>query len=311
MTEETTSGFCPQCGAAAAGNDRFCRNCGAALAEDETDAAPSSKDDGGGAQEGEAPAATRRRGPVIAGAALLAAICAAAAVLATGGAFSSDDAPPDPRAELRAQLAGAISREMTWRDGFFASERRYRLAMRDVNKSLGRYRNALKDYKATSKRIQEEFADEFDMCYRTSIPCPDPDYPDEPKAPSLAEEAKELRAVATDLEQLSTKVLGVSVPARLRLLHAQLLASIDGLKDAAAHNADVLSEAITEPEGDSGTGHVDNGKLETMRPGGKLPAVRAMNRAVIDLLRATGIPVSRYDVPGGRDLDPDDASTEL
>ena len=76
---------------------------------------------------------------------------------------------------------------MDARDEFLAAERDYRSAMRSAQRTLRDYRRADRDYEAESKRIQEEFADEFDECRRFDVPCPDPDYPTAPKIPGFSQ----------------------------------------------------------------------------------------------------------------------------
>jgi hypothetical protein len=313
---DSSEQFCPQCGKSTGATDRFCRHCGAPIAGEGPTTVQTPRAAPSPPLVDPEPEAVekRKRGPVLlALSALLIAAVAAGAVLLAGGVFNSSEetpAPPDPRTYARARLQRPFNTEMEQRAAFFSAERGYREAMRDVNRTLSRYRSDLADYKEQNKRISEEFADEFDACRRIAeVPCPSPEYPDPVKVPSFADPIKALRVASSQLQTLRTQVDSLSPPPRMRVLHTQLLSSIDGLRGAAEHNADVLSEAV-EP-GEDGPGYVNEGKLKTMRSGGQLPAVRAMNREAVQLIRLMGLTLSDYDVPGGRDLDPKDASTQL
>ncbi len=183
--------------------------------------------------------------------------------------------------------------------------------MRSTTRRLRTYRREERDFSAATKRIEEEFADEFDACGRfTDVPCPSPDYPDPPKVPSLNEEIKELRAVSEALGSMQAEVSSRRPPDELSVLQTQLITAIESLKDTAEHNADVLAEAIVEPEGEGGGGF-NKGKISTLRKEEALPSIRALNRTAIGLIRRMGLPLDSYDVPGGRDRDPKDASTEV
>lgn len=290
--------FCPDCGHSTAPDDQFCRRCGAALGE-----------------QPDAAGHKRRRGPVvIAVLALVACAGAATAVLAAGGVLGGDEDPADralvdPRAALRAQLAAPFQKQMDIRDEFFAAEREYRAAMRSARRTLREYRRADRDYKAELKQISDEFADEFDECTRFNIPCPDPDYPEPPKVPSFKEQIKDLKRSAKQLSALQATASSLQAPERLASLQAQLVTAVTMLRETAEHNADVLSEAIEEPEYEA-AGQLDKGKLETLR-NQDMPSVRALNAGALEIVRDLGLDLSRYDLPGGRDIDTKDSSQDV
>jgi hypothetical protein len=290
--------FCPQCGSAVGPEDRFCRNCGTTLDAPE------------GAETESAPAAKpRRRRRIVLVAAILAVLLgagAAAAVIFTG-VLEEDESPAsqvDPR------LVRAYEREMEERDEFFKAERSYLAAFDDANAKLETYQEEQDSYEEETKRIDEEYADEFDRCAQEfDVPCPDPTYPDPPTVPEFDAESRRLRRAGTQLEELHARLTAQQPPARLRSLHALMLASVEALEQEAEHNADVLAEAVQPGEG--GEGVVDEGKVKTLRKRTALPSIRQMNREAVRLARALARPLREYDVPGGRDLDPADHSDDV
>ena len=305
--------FCPQCGSGGTASDRFCRDCGTALAHGESPAPEA---------EGTAHPRNRRRAIVAGGLLALAAAAAAGAVIVSGTIASNadDEQRAEKRAEKRAAqvrsekaravAAGDFNELMRDRDRFFTAERSYRAALADGNRKVRAYRKEQAAYLADNKRIQEEFADEFDACSRyVDVECPDPTYPDAPEVPGISRETKRLRAAASDWEELRAQVVNASPPAELRTFHTQMLEAIDTLKANAEHNSDVFDEAVTEGEGgEEGSGNVDQGKLKTLRQTSGLPAIREMNRAALETVKRLQLPLADYDLRGGRDLDPSDSS---
>jgi hypothetical protein len=298
--------FCPSCGGATESTDRFCRSCGHPVDGDGT---PST------AAEPERPARQRRRIVWIAPALVLVAAAAAVVVVAMAGAFSSGegDATSRERARLASQRA-ALRRPfddlMASRDEFFAQERRYLSAMSDAQGVIRSYRRAERDYKSETKSIDDEFADEFDQCFRTALPCPSPDYPDLPKVPSFEEQTAKLRRVAQRLSDLGAALASIQPPRQLLVLHTQLQASVSSQIDEAEHNADVLDEAAEPAEGEA-PGSLNKGKLRTLRREGSFPAIRQMNQAARKVIDDLRLARSDYDVPGGRDLDETDHSDDI
>jgi zinc ribbon protein len=292
--------FCPECGERVQPGDHFCRHCGHALAGTKTDPAPPRR---------------RRRAALVAVALLALTAGAAALVLVLGGAFETDEndtAAAAARGRLAAQRArvkAPFEALMRQRDGLFGQERRYLTAMEDAREKIGRYRRDYKAADAEFKRIDEEFADEFDQCYRFDIPCPEPDYPEYPKVPGFAKQTKQLRAVVSKLDELQAGLASLQPEKELVVLHTQLLASVEALDEEASHNADVLDEAIEPGEGE-GTGSLDNGKLRTLRAGSALPAIRQLNAAAASVVDSLELSKLDYDVPGGRDFDAGDHSDE-
>jgi hypothetical protein len=170
--------FCPSCGQPVNADDRYCRHCAHPLGPDGTTTARS-----------------RSRLAWLAPGLLLIAAGSAAGVLAAGGVFADDNA--DERA---AQLAEDAQRRivepdfnelMAERDELFAQERRYLATMADARRAIREYRADDGDFQAENKRIDEEFADEWDQCARfEAIPCPSPEYPDPPKSRIWAARAR-------------------------------------------------------------------------------------------------------------------------
>lgn len=315
--------FCPHCGKPTAEEDAFCRVCGTDLRVGTSGAAASDgetqPDEESREAEVEQPAAPdpapvaggprRRRWPLVV---LIVGLMAAGvvAVLAIGGVFSSSGDDQDALGEERARLRPQLTVIMRERDAFFVQQRRYIQAMGDANTTLNAWRREDRETTAESKRINEEFADEFDACARfVDVPCPSPEYPDPVKVPSVSAEARRLRRVDARLQEASARLSSTTPQPELRVLHAQLLASIAALRDEAAHNADVLDEAVTPAQGDD-PGRVERGKLKTLRRLTALPSIRQMNRAAVALIDGLRLPRSQFDVPGGRDLDDGDSSDE-
>jgi hypothetical protein len=302
--DTTDAQFCPGCGNRAGADDQFCRRCGHRLdAEPARAAAAPPKRRG------------RRRAGLIALALTALAAGSAALVVVLGGALDSDDdaeAAAAAKGRLTAQRARvqpAFDDLMNRRDELFAQERRHLAAMNGAQEKIRRYRREDREYKAEYKRIDEEFADEWDQCLRFSaIPCPDPEYPDIPEVPGFAKQTKQLRAVVEQLDELRAGLASVQPSDELRVLHTQLLASVDELKDESAHNADVLDEAADPAEEGEGVGTLDKGKLRTLRRASALPAIRQLNLAAVAVITELRLPKLEYDVPGGRDLDAADHS---
>lgn len=298
--------FCPGCGQRTAAGDRFCRRCGHSLA-------PSTASDAGSEVSG--PRRGRRTGFLVAALTALAA-AAAMTVLVLSGAFASETTDEDSAAQRRlatqrARLKPMFDELMRERDAFLGQERRYLVAMSDARDTIADYRRDERDYEDEFDRIDEEFADEFDQCYRfDAIPCPEPDYPDVPKVPGFSKQTKQLRGVAVKLEELRAGLASIEPKAELRVVHTQLLACVDALKQEGSHNADVLDEAAEPTEGEA-IGSLDKGKLRTLRRDSALPAIRQLNRAAVTVVDRFSLRRLDYDLPGGRDLDAADHSDEI
>jgi hypothetical protein len=301
ITQSTEAQFCPDCGRRTEPGDRFCRSCGHAQ-------------DGAPPVSAPTPPPRRRGRKALVALALVALAGAAAAlVLVLGGAFadgeSDEAAAARGRLEAqRARLNSPFEELMHRRDEMFSYERRYLNAMTDAREKITRYRRADQAYNAEFKRIDEEFADEFDQCMRfAAIPCPEPDYPDLPDVPGFAKQTKQLRGIVNRLEELRAGLTAVQPEDELSVLHTQLLSSVDALKAEASHNADVLDEAV-EPAQDESVGSMDKGKIRTLRSGSALPAIRQLNLAAVEVIDRLELRKLDHDVPGGRDLDPADHS---
>lgn len=318
MTDAVDS-FCPHCGTEHQPEDSFCRGCGAKLEPTTaTAAARSSTGTPSAARESSAAGAdaleaTReavdRKRWVLPAAIFGLMLVGVLAVLAIGGVFSGPDDSEGQLSSERKEVRPALVAFMTRRDELFKLQRRYIRVMSDANEKLDDYKREDRTYKAENKRIEEEFADEFDQCAKIAdLPCPTPDYPDPPKVPSVAKQARALRSVSDDLGALTAQVQSQTPSKELQVAETQLLSATEKLSDEASHNADVLDEAVTAAQGND-VGAVNRGKLRTIRALTALPAIKQMNRALIILIDRLRLPRTQYDVPGGRDLDDTDSST--
>ena len=301
--------FCPQCGLGADRGDRFCRSCGTGLEPPAPPPIPEGASNGMGKSSIPVPPAGKKRRTgrtVLALAGLITLMLAVAVgVLIAGGVLSFDSDSGAVATDTR-----TVENAMVDRDEFFTAERAYLGAYAPALGELRRYRRAESEFRAENKRIEEEFADEFDACSRyDDIACPEPDYPESPEAPNFGVETKNIRAAVQGLEELRVSLSSARPRGTAAPMRAQLVASVEAVKLEAEHNADVLAEAVDPPEGEA-PGGVDNGKIKTLRKESALPAIREMNRAAVRLLRGAGLSLSRFDVPGGRDLDPKDHSDE-
>ena len=316
----TTTAFCPSCGKQAAADDRYCRACGHALIDDLASGASADRDTAGADMAGEQhPPATggrKRRGRTALlglGLMLLAIAVAAAVVLFSGVLDDANDAPSATQraAGERATMKPGFDQIMRSRDDLFKYERAYLNAYNAAREKITDYRREDRKVTEEQQRIDDEFADEFDACVRfTDVPCPDPTYPDPPKLPSFSTETKRIRAASTDLRELSAELKARTPSPALAGLQSQLLASVDALEEEASHNADVLDEAINPSEGE-GVGSLDKGKLKTLRSDDALPAIRQLNRAADQIVTRLRLDRQAYDIPMGRDLDPNDHSNAL
>jgi hypothetical protein len=301
---------CSQCGNAAAVGDLFCRNCGTAVLDTAAlPPIPHAGANGGGNGTPPVEAALEaggRRRRLITGAGIAAlAVVVAVGVLLAGGVVSlgGDSGPSAAQKQM-------IETAMVDRDEFFKAERTYLGAYGQALAELRRYQREESEFKAENKRIDEEFADEFDACNRYyDVACPEPNYPDPPKAPSFSAETKDIRAAAQDFEKLRVSLSTTSPGGNAGRLHTQLIASVEAIKSEADHNADVLDEAVEPADGEA-AGGINKGKIKTLRKEVALPAITEMNRTAVGALRAVGLSLWRFDVPGGRDLDAKDHSNE-
>jgi hypothetical protein len=296
--------FCPECGSTVGASAKFCGNCGQALPAHSEVHPPqfvSSPD------SADAPRPRRRgRAALIALALIGLALAAAAGVIVASGVLSGEDSAAD----LRSKTKGPFDSAMRNRDQLFQLERTYLTAYGRAQEKIADYRRKDREVRDETKRIEEEFADEFDACLRfAAVSCPNPTYPDPVVVPSFSKETKEIRQVATDLSDLDAELRTEVANAELRAFHAQLLAAVEALTDEAEHNADVLDEAVKPPENEDDTGSLDRGKIRTLREDAALPAMRQMNRQALEVIRDLDVDRSVYDVPGGRDLDPQDHSS--
>jgi hypothetical protein len=233
--------------------------------------------------------------PIVAGVVL--------AVLLVSGMIGESE---DPTASAKARLQAPFDAEMRRRDTFFESERRYVEAMKDADTKTRTHRKEVAAYQAEVKRIDQEFADEFDACNKyIDVECPTPEYPDYPKVPDLNPEARALRSAASGFQELSARLTSVSLPGELTVLHAQLTKATDEIQSDAEHNADVLDETIVDGEGGRS---FNREKIKTLHRDSGIAAIKQMNIAAMRLIKALGLSQAGYDVPGGRDLDPADHS---
>src|SRR4051812_32296236 len=152
--------FCPQCGSSAADGDRFCRGCGTALAEPAQHQPPSGEAAGTNGSLSPAGKPPYRRILFGGGLVVLAALVAAAILLAGGVISLGDDSSGSPEEQ------GAAKAELVKRDELFKAERAYLASYGQATSELRKYQRAQRSFEAENKRIEEEFADEFDQCTR-------------------------------------------------------------------------------------------------------------------------------------------------
>jgi hypothetical protein len=241
---------------------------------------------------------------LIAGGIVLALLAAAAVIAVTGVLDSSSE---DTSTELKSRFDGA----MRYRSDFFRIEREYLSGMGRADEKLSEYQRKDRSATARNKRLNEEFADEFDRCVRVDVACPEPNYSEAPEAPRLRKETAKIRSAANDLDELAVRLVDVTPRPELVPLFSQLEKAIEALKQEAEHNADVLDEAIDYAVGEDAIDQVDKGKLKTIRRRSALPAIKAMNGSAVRLVKSLSLSMGDYDVPGGQDVDPEDHSTNL
>jgi hypothetical protein len=304
------SRFCPRCGEATDAADRFCRSCGADL-NAPVDAGQRDADKTGvepPLPETSPERSVGRRILAALGLLLLVGAVAVGVLLATGaltGGSDQDDVAIDPAAER------AFTREMAFRDEFYKAERAYLQPLEQANGELHRYQRKDRSYTAETKRIEEEFADEFDACLRfAAVPCPEPTYPTAPEVPNFGQETKQMRAASQQFGELRAQLNSIQPRYGISALHTQLLAAIEAMQAEIDHNADVFDEAAQAP-GEDVSGGLDKGKLKTLRRETALPSIRQMNQAALRATRRFRQALRTYDLPGGRDLDPDDHSQAI
>jgi hypothetical protein len=321
MTSEGTGGFCPACGAGVAEEDRFCRGCGRPLEDDphdaatgtapmDTNAVPAQETDGG------RPSRSRRL--VIAGTLLIVAIVVVAIAVIALGKSSSKVSAEITRAHaaerayaaLKSRLYGPFTVAMGQRTKFFIAEANFLNATRDANAKIKKYDGESKAVEAEDKQISNANSGLESACRapESSVPCPNPTYPEPPTAPSVASDVATLHHAAAELSSLKAEVLSVSPQPELQGFYAQLQAAITSLATDAEANANILSEGVTEASGGS-KGYIEEKKLSTIHPETGLPSVRLLNRDAVALINTLHLEIGQYDVPGGTDVNPADHST--
>jgi hypothetical protein len=138
------------------------------------------------------------------------------------------------------------------------------------------------------------------------VDCPDYNYPDAPQVPDFDGSVEKLRAAASRLDEIRADVVATEQARELTVFYAQLLAAVEALAANATHNADVLVQSTGAGEGGS---YLNETEIKTLRGDAALPAIRQMNREGVELVTLLGLRIGDYDLPGGRDADPDDHST--
>jgi hypothetical protein len=324
VSGEQQSSFCPECGSAITPTDKFCSSCGHGLqraadsGSDKLDNEPRTEPPAAGGDAGPKP--TRRRSRIIVAGALAACLAGVAAALLLTGVIdqskneSASANAGKQRAHLRAQLGPPFNNVMDSRDAFFRAERKYLAAMSDARRTTKNYQRQYAVFEAETKRIVEANQPAFDQCAGANdIPCPDPTYPDAPVVPSVGRQITQLRDAGKQLGRIHAQLVGESPPARLKALQSELLTAVTALQTNAPGNANILTEAVAPGNPTSGEGGpsagVDKAKIETLSDEDALPAIGQMNVAAVAIIRALGLPLANYDVPGGRDLDTSDHTT--
>lgn len=295
--------FCPNCGAVIGHSDHFCRSCGTSLDDGE---ATSDK-----------PRGSRRTWIPLVAILVVAALVGGAWAAISMNKADDQDARAAAEAEKARAAAAAQSKEhaeevagfraeMRARDDVLTTERLYLRPFRAAQVKVRSYQRDLKAAQADTKRIEQEFADEFDACSRyTDVECPDPDYPEYPDAPVLENETKSMRKAAKRMSALRARLSSQPAMPVFRPFRSQLIDGLQELQSEANHNADVLDQAVTTGEGGSG---LDEGKIRTLRRGEAEPMIQELNRTALTHIKRLRLSRMDFDVPGGRDIEPGDHS---
>jgi hypothetical protein len=331
MTGQGGSKWCPSCGSAVELEDSFCRSCGRALGASPSATAPRHEQDEADVPEAVAShqiaadqgsGRSRRNRWLVAGAIviLVVAIAAVAVVTLSKSQISPEAsaAAKQRRAEiaqrqafvaLKARLYGPFTAAMGQRTKFFIAEASFLDATRDANTKVKKYQAESQKVEAEDKQIQNANSGLESACREpySSVPCPNPTYPEAPSAPAVKEDVANLHRAVTDLSSLNAEVLAGTPQPELRTFYAQMQAAITALTTDAQANANILSEGVTEPTNGS-HGYLEEKKLATIHPENGLPSVKLMNHQAVALIRMLHLDITQYDVPGGTDVNPTDHS---
>jgi hypothetical protein len=308
-------GFCEACGEPHRRGARFCSACGAQLAAPANvgESAPAGGEAPG---DGAAPRRSRKRLLAVGGLAIVLLALAAAAVIAFGHSSSAPSAAQRQRtalAALRSRVLGPFEVAMQQRTKFFAAERAFLGAMSDANGKLDSYKRRKARVERETEEINNATSAQSNACAQPEsvIPCPNPTYPTYPTAPEVQGDVGKLRNAVSRLTSLKAAVLAVTPPPELKVLYAQLESAITMLSANAQSDADTLEQGVSEPEQDQSgsTGSVDEQKIATLQPDQAVPAIKIMNQQAVGLIEQLRLDLSKYDVPGGTDVDPADRST--
>ena len=198
---------------------------------------------------------------------------------------------------------------MLQRNQLLLAQAKYQSAMVTSRKTVQRYFTSSAAYDAEVKRIDIANQPLYDACQAaySNISCPSPTYPDSPKAPSVSDEVSQLRKVSNATEALGAKIRSTDPPDSLKAFYSQLTSAVDKLQEDATYNADTLTKAVTPAKGEA-TGSVDKPAIATLKSQRVSPSIRALNAQAVEEIKRLGLQLSDFDVPGGTDSNPDDAS---
>jgi hypothetical protein len=242
---------------------------------------------------------------------------AAIVVLTVGKSASRKPSPRVTRARteeqafaaLKSRLYGPLTVAMGQRTKFFIAEASFLTATRDANAKIKKYQGEQKTVEAEVRQINNSNSGLESACRapESSVPCPNPTYPESPTAPSVQGDISSLRHAAGELSSLKAEVIAASPQPELQPFYSQLQAAISALATDTEANANILSEGVTEPSNGS-KGFIDEKKLSTIHAETGLPSVRLLNRDAVALIHTLRLEISQYDVPGGTDVNPVDHS---
>jgi Bacterial SH3 domain/zinc-ribbon domain len=265
-------------------------------------------------------AAIRQRPWIAAGAAglgVLVLILVIVLVAGSGGGGSSKPTAEEKRARvtaLRKRLGAPFTSVMQARDKFFAQEAQFVTFIKSAQGKLSSYASALDQYNNTSQQLAAANNAAYQICIANggfycssgySAPTP-------PIVSDVAGEVQQLRQEATLTQQLQAELGSAKVPSELNVVATQLQSAVGALAGEANHDADILTEAVVEPNpAQSISGSVDAQRATEIRTDDALPPIGQMNVAALNTIKLLKLDITQYDIAGGHDTNPNDHSQLL
>jgi Bacterial SH3 domain len=265
-------------------------------------------------------AAIRQRPWIAASAAglgVLVLVLVIALVAGSGSGGSSKPTAEEQRARvtaLRKRLGAPFASAMQARDKFFAQEAQFITFINSAQGKLASYAVALNQYNNTSQQLAAANNAAYQICIANggfycssgySAPTP-------PIVPDVASEVQQLRQAATLTQQLQAVLGSAKVPSELNVVATQLQSAVGALATEANHDADILTEAVVEPNpAQSISGSVDAQRATEIRTDDALPPIGQMNVAALNTIKLLKLDITQYDIAGGHDTNPNDHSQLL